>query len=188
MGRAGKTHSAIEEKLQARKIFRVENARRLEGLIGRSTRPEFDLLSAGRFIYLEPILNGRQMLPVMSIRSNFKPSPPKVRLEVGLFLLDSRDELCAVGWRFETPEGSTGRHRYHHAQLFTAFHKQEAYRLPLCPDWIPIEQPALLLKADDPVTLLMNLVVSVYGYDRLKDVNAGVGGNILKAYMGRVAP
>jgi len=176
-------HARIVERLQVLQISRVENARRLEELIAAN---EFDLLDAKRFIYLEPVLQGPQMLPVMSVRCNFRRAAPEVRLELGLFLLDSKGELAAIGVRFETPEGSTGMHRYYHAQLFVAFHKEGAYRLPQCPEWVPTEQPALLLKAQDPVSLLMNLVVSVYGYDHLDRVT-GVG-RILKSYMGRVAP
>ena len=163
-------------------MFRVENGRKLEELMGDGAQPTFDLLDAGRFVYLEPVLRAPQIFPVMSVRCNFRLALPEVRLELGLFLVNAGGEVGAIGCRFETPEGTTGRHRYHHAQLFSAFHKQEAYRLPLCPRWYPDENPAFLLRAEDPVTLLMNLVVSLYGYEYLDTLNAGIG-KILKPYM-----
>jgi len=161
-GKAERIHALIEEGLRVRGVLRFEHITRLEKLFPSSENPQVDFLGLKRFLYLEPIVEGGHMLPVLSLRCNFKSASPEVRLEVGLFLVDGAGELRAIGYRFETPEGEAGKHHYHHAQLFRNFQKQAAWCLP-CPPWLPTEQPSFVLSATDGVTLLINVLLSMYG-------------------------
>ncbi len=184
-GQAAETQGIIEQKLRDRRIFRVENSVKLERLFPPDGDARVDLLEQKRFLCLEPILVGGHILPVLALRCNFRNTPEEVRLEVGLFLIDVQGELRAIGCRFETPEGTTGRHHYHHAQLFRAYRREAGWSLP-GPPWLPIEQPAFVLSASDGVTLLLNLLVSLYGLSCLVTLQAGVG-NIMKGYVEKMA-
>ena len=81
---------------------------------------------------------------------------------MALFLLDANGTPRAVGYRFETPE-TAGPHHYYHAQLIRSFGKAGVdWGIP-CPVWLPDTQPAFVLDADDPIELLVCLLVSLYG-------------------------
>lgn len=134
--------------------------------------PTLDLLEEGNFIYLTPVEKQGWMVPVLSIMYNFSGSKPVVRLRLALFLLDENDTLKAIGYRFETPESNVevgekspvvGDHDYYHAQLINGFDKTtQRWQLP-CELWLPTSWPAFPLDAEDPVGLIVCLLVSLYG-------------------------
>lgn len=125
----------------------------------------FDSLDHKKFLLLEPVELGGWMLPVLSFGYDFRRSNPEFRIRLALFLfeeLEKREELRAVGYRFESPEGE-GIHHYYHAQGIRAFDKKnEDWRIP-CPDWMPTKQPALALDANSPITLVACILISLYG-------------------------
>jgi hypothetical protein len=140
----------------------IETDRWLESIFPRDGKSSFDLLQTNRFLYLEPITKAGHFLPVLTFKCDFTKSHLEVRLRLALFLLDSASKLRAVGYRFETPEGP-GRHSYYHAQPITSFALDSSSQLP-CPNWLSSDHPSFVLDAVDPVTLLVGLLVSLYGY------------------------
>jgi hypothetical protein len=94
------------------------------------------------------------------------------------------NDLAAIGCRFEPPEGP-GIHNYYHAQIFRAFHPG-GKELPCCPTWLPESWPAFHLKADDPVTLLVSMVISLYGLGLAGQLLQTPFANVLKPFMQRL--
>ena len=125
----------------------------------------FNSLNHKKFLIFEPVRVGSWMLPVLSFGYDFRRSHPEFWIRLALFLfeeLDQNNELRAVGYRFESPEGE-GIHHYYHAQLIRAFDKNnEQWRIP-CPGWLPTKQPAFALDAHSPVTLVACILISLYG-------------------------
>lgn len=125
----------------------------------------FDCLEHQKFLILEPIHSGEWMLPVLSFRYDFRRSHPDFRLRLALFLfekIEQKDELRAIGYRFESPEGE-GIHHYYHAQGIREFAKNiDRWRIP-CPGWLPTKQPAFALDANSPLTLVACILISLYG-------------------------
>jgi hypothetical protein len=117
------------------------------------------------FLYLDPPKVGPPMLPLLSISANFGRCPPAVRIRMGLFLLDE-GALCAVGYRFEMAEGP-GAHNYCHAQWIRGFEEGSPFPGTESLQWVPDSVPALPLDADNPVTLLVALLVGLYGEQAL---------------------
>ena len=87
--------------------------------------------------------------------------------------LDKKGNPYGIGFRMETPESMNqegdmpangGIHDFHHAQLIRRFGQPKLDILPIdCPVWIPDSQPSFPLPAECPVTLLLCLIVTLYG-------------------------
>lgn len=115
----------------------------------------------GKYLVLEPIPQDGGIVPVLCLQYDFRRRNRELRLQVGLFLFRNAD-LITLGVRFEPSEGP-GMHDYSHAQFCTALRGSGAPALPQCPLWLPTSQPAFFIKADDPVTLLIATLISLYG-------------------------
>lgn len=129
-----------------------------------------------RYIYLEPTHN--QMVPIFSFAYDWGCSVPKFDLRVGLFLLDKAANLAGMGFRFESPSGNT--HHFHHAQPILAL---ESDPLPQWPKWIPERQPSFVLDATDPITLLVCMLISFYGYDYFETLTSAPFKDDLKGHL-----
>jgi len=154
----------------------------LEGLL--SKRAEFDSSQQNRYLFLEPIDKGLGIVPVFAFRYDLRADKTGLWLQLALFIPDG-NSLAAIGCRFEPPEGR-GTHNYFHAQLFRDFQGGANASLPACPPWLPTTQPAFPLKAHDPVALLICMVISLYGLDRVEDLLQAPFANELKPYMERL--
>ena len=82
---------------------------------------------------------------------------------------DDKTTLNGIGFRMETPEGtdngSTGIHKFYHAQLIQQFSPKE-FKDKLQTkslSWLPESQPSFPMLADCPVTLFLCLIVTLYG-------------------------
>src|ERR1700694_1149315 len=143
----------------------------LETLLPRDHRTELDLSASKRFIFLEAWERAPR-IPVMSVYCNFVSTPSVVRLRTALFLLTPNDlghKVQAVGYRFETPEGPQGRHSYHHAQPIRAFDAAGS-ELPGAQSWLPTTDPTFAPDADNPISLIFCMLVSLYGADYMKSM------------------
>ena len=96
------------------------------------------------------------------------------KFRVMLVCLDKKGKPYGIGFRMETPHSqdedvdtfaSEGIHDFHHAQLIQRFRRKELNsELQIdCPCWIPDSQPSFPLPAECPVTLLLCLIVTLYG-------------------------
>lgn len=178
-GPASKFHGQVNE------MYPAFPDTRLKDLL--SDRLEFD--SKNTCLYLEPINEGLGIVPVLSFSYKFKEKNKfDLRLQLALFVLHEGN-LAAIGCRFDPSEGP-GTHDYYHAQMFREFHGGRALPcLPSCPPWLPISRPAFHLKADDPVTLLISMVISLYGIDRVQqEFRQATFANALKPYIDRLCP
>ena len=155
----------------------------LEGLL--TNRVEFDSSEQNRYLFLEPINEGRGIVPVLSFRYDFRGENAELRLRLALFVPHD-NALAAIGCRFEPPEGP-GDHDYYHAQMCRAFQKG-GKELPCCPPWLPESWPAFHLKADDPVTLLICMVISLYGLRLAGELQQEPFANVLKHSMQKLCP
>jgi hypothetical protein len=136
-----------------------------------------ELLDMGMYIYLEAVEKGTWILPVLSFKIDLRDEKnPEVRLRVGIIMAGDEKlgrDTCAIGFRFETPEGRSGLHNYYHAQPFRRF-KEDGRILPQCPEWFPDVHPAIPLGAHDEIGLLVCCLTSIYGPDLLNDLVANL--------------
>lgn len=130
--------------------------------------PVFNLIHEKKFIYLPPITKDRITLPVMSIKCDLTMEQPQLSLRVMLHFFrktDSIPSVKAIGYRYETPEESgknRSRHDYYHSQPIICFDKDHSPS-PFCDTDILEKTPAFPLDAKSPATLLMSMLISLYG-------------------------
>jgi hypothetical protein len=170
-------HTRVAERYDGFQDIELEKL-----LLGKDA---FNCLDHRKFLLLEPVSHGTWMLPVLSFSYDFNRSHPEFRLRMALFLLEKlngRDELRAIGYRFESPEGE-GIHHYYHAQMIHSFEKHnEQWRIP-CPGWLPTKQPAFALDANSPVTLVACILISLYGRDFISELQQARFWDQLKDFI-----
>ncbi len=157
---------------------KIESERALDETFADSKGSLSGTGNKSRYVYLTPTLRDK-MIPILSFSYSWNSSMPQVSLRVGLFLFDSQKNLAAIGYRFESPHG-LGEHHFYHAQLIRTF-GQDLF--PQCPDWLPERQPSFALDASDPITLIICLLISLYGFDYIETLRTAPFGNALTRYM-----
>jgi hypothetical protein len=132
-----------------------------------------DEFPKSKYIYLDPVKKGTVMMPLLRLKYDFGRHPPEVRLRLHLFLKHN-DRLKAFGFRYESPEGS-GMHHYYHAQIIKDVGPKDARSF-----WLPDDQPAFPIDTDNPIGLLVALLVSLYGIGYLGKIKVKVKDNVVK--------
>jgi hypothetical protein len=122
-----------------------------------------------QYFYLTPVTESKIMVPRLQLKCDFGRNIPEIRCRLELFLFNDNLEIQSLGYRFESPEGQNiggaGVHHFYHIQLIRT--------LPSTLDWLPETQPAFPIDADDPVKLLLGLLISLYGLDYLGTIKKG---------------
>jgi hypothetical protein len=143
----------------------LRNERELEQSLPAQERVRSEF-PRNQYLYLNPIRERNTLIPVLSVKSDFGRWPPEVRIRMGLFL-EYEHELKAIGYRFEAPEGpgreGPGEHHYYHAQLIHGFEKDKPFTEANRNDWRSGQCPTFPVDADNPVSLLLSLLVALYG-------------------------
>ena len=147
---------------------------------------DFSESERGKVVYLPPLKKDPDCVPILSLYFKLKEPQSIAQLRVMLVNLDENqgpDGIYGIGFRMETPErinhdgslsinnqsidttNNGGIHDFHHAQLIRKFgQKKLDNKLQIdCPIWLPQSQPSFPLPAECPVTLLLCLLVTLYG-------------------------
>ena len=164
-----------KRNLQSLKPIKTED---IDQFFSRSEASEIanvNFLEERKILYLPPMnrdAEDAQFVPIFTLCCNLSREQSVARFRVMLVTLDKDDKtkLNGIGFRMETPDG-TGIHDFHHAQLIHQFSpKQFGDILPTeCPSWLPESQPSFPLPADCPVTLLLCIMITLYGWEYYKD-------------------
>ena len=166
---------------QWRPIAREE----LEGLFAApetgsgSVEVDFSKSERGQVLYLPPLEKNPRCVPILSLYCKLNETQSIAKFRVMLVCLDKKGKPYGIGFRMETPESmnqdmnttdNVGIHDFHHAQLIRRFGQSNLDILPIdCPIWLPDSQPSFPLPAECPVTLLLCLIVTLYGRNYYND-------------------
>ena len=135
---------------------------KLQDRFGRSPVNLFEENNASTFIPLKPAVKGAPILPYLSVVANQTLS--EFRLLLLVFIEEAQNvPLRSVGLRFESPEGTGGRHDYWHVQLTSSFAQNGGQRHPSTPSWLPSSTPAIPLDASSAPSCVVALAVALYG-------------------------
>lgn len=164
---------------QASKIFQnlLERWEPIETFeeIGHLFRPsELVLDFSKRVLYLPPLEKEPNFVPILSLSCILNKIQSSAQFKVMLVCRDEDEKLCSIGFRMETPESmnqsantvsNDGIHDFYHAQLTRKFDQKAPDNKQGfdCPNWLPQSQPSFPLPAHCPVTLLLCLIVTLYG-------------------------
>ena len=127
-----------------------------------------------RVLYLPPLEKKFDFVPILSLSCILDKNQSSAQFKVMLVCLDEHKKLCGIGFRMETPENmnqnvdtssNEGIHDFYHAQLIRKFDQRAPDSIQGfdCPSWLPQSQPSFPLPADCPVSLLLCLIVTLYG-------------------------
>lgn len=140
-----------------------------------------DFSQLGRFLYLPRLEKNAEFVPVLSMKCVLDDTRAEIKLRVMLVRrVEDHEEngqgrLCGIGFRLESRHGDEeeqedtegdeeeerdSRHAFYHAQLIQNFDEGPPIE---CPGWLPCEQPSFPLTADCPVTLVLCLLLTLYG-------------------------
>lgn len=147
--------------------------KQLEKLLSTGNELHVDFIGdKNRIMYLPPLEKDGRFVPVLSLVCNLDERREELRLRVLLISKDDNDDLQGIGFRLETPEwqnereqdpetAGRGRHDFYHAQWIPKLDMNPPLPRPIM--WIPCNQPSFPLAADCPVTLVLTLILSLYG-------------------------
>lgn len=120
------------------------------------------------YLLLPPSPKAADFVPLMWMGYDLAVTPVDVCIRVTMFCLDG-NELEWLAFRLESPENrlentennngndnGTGMHDFYHAQLGND-------DVPKKPSWLPKSQPSFPLCANCPVTLVISLLLTLYG-------------------------
>lgn len=108
-------------------------------------------LDGKKFFYLPPLPDDTHFVPMLLGGCNLDSSESKFRVE--FYCYDESSGANGLGFRFEGP--GSGRHDYWHLQMnsIRGWHP-----------WLPGTVPCVPLSAREPVSVLLALIISLYGY------------------------
>lgn len=143
----------------------------LGGLFPDAEVVEVDFSGRRKVLYLPPLEKNPEFVPYLSLWCKLEETGASMALRVMLVSRgESEGEFRGVGFRLESPheneedEGDerdeAGRHDFCHAQLIRSLGYGPRVE---CPSWLPETQPSFPLTADGPVTLVLCLLLSLYG-------------------------
>lgn len=117
----------------------------------------------------------RAFVPVLSLK--YAPDIDCLNMRVAMYRLDEKGIPCGFGFRMESPtpgnrDEGRGIHDFFHVQIIKNL-ENHAPALGL-PDWLPERQPAICIRASNPVDAVLNLILSLYGMDYLVDFVAPI--------------
>ena len=197
------TYKALfyEFKLLPISLEEIEKLLALSGTVG------MNFSEHGKVLYLPPLEKDAHFLPILSLSCKLKETHSTAQLRVMLVSIDdclkAARKFYGIGFRMETPESwnpdldtpaNPGMHDFHHAQLIQEFGQTKLdNKLQIeCPCWIPVTQPSFPLPAQCPVTLLLCLIVTLYGrnyyYDFFNLYFNGSKESEIKRYKDKLDP
>lgn len=135
---------------------------------------EVDFESKGKVMYLPSLEKNADFVPVLSLKVTIDDEHDEIRLRVMLVTQDGdKNCLYGIGFRLDTPESGNvdgeskgnedeGRHDFYHAQFIRRRGFNWGPRIETI-GWLPEHQPSFPLVADDPITLVLSLLLALYG-------------------------
>ncbi len=104
------------------------------------------------YLLLPPSPKAADFVPLMSMTYDLSTTPAKVCIRVTMFCHDGSN----LQWLPLRLESGDGMHGFYHAQLGNSDE-------PKKPSWLPGSQPSFPLCANCPVTLVIALLLTLYG-------------------------
>jgi len=154
---ARKTYQLLCSSLQS------VNQKEIETWLTSDEKIDMDFASHNKFLYLPPLERKANFVPILQMQCTLKEDQMDVKLRV-MFLrsIDDENRIGGLGFRLERGKD---RHSFYHAQFihdFAAIRDSRSIDIESL-DWLPEGQPSFPLAAKCPITLMLCLLLSLYG-------------------------
>ena len=169
-----KTYLTISEKLEPITVQDITNLFRHPRT--RSETHEVNFSQSGKVLYLPPLEKDDYFVPILSLRCKLSETQSIAQFRVLLTYLEENqttNEIYGIGFRMEAPDSinqnpntttNNGIHDFYHAQLIQKLDRKLRNKLQIKGhNRLPDSQPSFPLPADCPVTLLLCMIVTLYG-------------------------
>jgi len=117
-------------------------------------------------LYLPPLEDEGEFIPILALSCDLKSPHGSISFRIRLIRGDTKKKpltFQGIGYRFELGH-STSTHSYYHVQFTNlADESDPKWQLPGCPVWIPTLIPRILTPARNPVSLILCILLSLYG-------------------------
>lgn len=146
---------------------------------------DIKLSTSRKALYLSPTINQPHLIPVVSLECIIDNT--RADLKIRMMLIQKRNgALEGIGFRFENGDNV---HAYYHAQLINELKGSKSGSNPVIQhlDWLPESEPAIPVKANDPVTLLLCSLISLYGFKNCSKLASDYQISELTKYLGYFA-
>lgn len=140
----------------------ISNDKELEGYLPNDQKSQAEFPDK-KYLYLKPIPADQILVPLLTMSTNFDLTPHTVKIKLGVFL-KHKNQLHAFGYRFESPEPKIDHH-YYHLQPIRGFDTSIPFLTKHVNElmWFPERCPTIPLDASNSVSLLLALLISLYG-------------------------
>ncbi|MDP2946786.1 MAG: hypothetical protein Q8N88_01610 [Nanoarchaeota archaeon] len=143
-----------------------------------------DSFAINKHLFLPPLNQGKtdsKFIPTLLIDCSRIKGEEKIcyRLQLYSFI---DEQIVGLGYRFER-HYPLSIHDYWHVQITKGVNTSENF--PNCPIWIPTEYPCIPVKADNALSLLFSMLISLYGsksFKMLKQQIADIGWDDVKLF------
>jgi hypothetical protein len=167
----------LEQRLQSIQPIKPED---INQFFSPSETADVNFFEEKKVLYLPPLKKDAEFVPIFSLYCNLSKEQSIAKFRVMLVTLDQNDKtkLNGIGFRMEPPESrdqnvnttnndNTGIHGFYHAQLIQQFSPKQFGDIlqNKCLSWLPESQPSFPLPANCPVTLLLCIILTLYGWE-----------------------
>lgn len=150
-------------------------------------------------MYLPPLRRHAEFVPVLDLECHLSPTSTMMKLGMTLICLvedGGERKPCGISFRLENShreqqeeaqENEEGTHDFYHAQLVKSPRSLSFIEYPT---WVPDSQPSFPLTAECPVTLVLCLLLTLYGKKECWDFVSQDTAffNLLKSYVSKLQP
>jgi hypothetical protein len=151
--------------------------KREEFIAMMSAFPTNQIAITEHVLWLPPLMDDSKFIPMIHGCCDLANYQADLQLELYSFSEDEGPQ--SISLRFESPNDSPP-HNFWHSQLVI----QSRYLEPLggVPEWFPTTLPTFALNASSPVSLLLSMLVALYGGVYVQRLMANIRGRDLRPY------
>ena len=122
-----------------------------------------------KFVHLPPLEDDPLFIPVLRFKTDFHSKLAQYRVEMYTYKDQegAENRPSGMGFRFETPTVQSPNHQFHHVQLFDTDTGSGLGEMLV---GLPSIVPAIPLVAEEPVSLALCMILSLYGTQGLSDI------------------
>jgi hypothetical protein len=132
---------------------------------------EIDFSDRNAVLFLPPLEKDGDFVPILNMKCEVSETVNSLSFYILLVRLGKEGQQpYGLAFRFESPENEhyehkvdnegEGLHDFYHVQLITGLSYGPNLEIP---KWVPVSQPSFPLLADDPLTLVFAILMTLYG-------------------------